>query len=194
MNLIFPYGAIRLFVTPAEILNFIASTMNAKCQLTYIHSVNVSLYAAALAARVLPERIDQIRIAGLLHDVGKLFIRHDILNNKGRLTDDEYKIMQQHPIYGEAYIETISQFKQCAPIIRHHHEHWDGSGYPDNIKGQDIPLEARIISLADSFDAMTGIRRYRSSLSRELALIEIQSHAGSQFDPHLTNHFLSLFY
>lgn len=127
---------------------------------------------------------------GSCHDIGKYGVPHSILTKPSKLNIDEYEIMKMHSIYGSQYVEWFTDLAYLAPYIRNHHERWDGSGYPDRLKRLEIPFECRVLAIIDAFDAMTGSRCYRDSISVEDALIEIMQGSGSQFDPKLTTHFI----
>ncbi len=170
-----------------SIIYALAATVDAKDHYTYGHSRKVSEYAVALAeAFKLPQdRIDTIRAAGLLHDIGKLGIPDSILTKPGALDDDEWEPVKSHPELGVEILKRVIDLVNCLPAIMHHHEHYDGSGYPTGLKGDSIPLEARILALADAYDAITSPRPYRAQLSSEQAIEELKRCAGSQFDPGL---------
>ena len=127
--------------------------------------------------------------AALLHDVGKIGVHEDILNKTDKLTDEEYKAIQRHPEISAEIIAPVPFLNPSVNAVRHHHERWDGRGYPDGLSGEQIPLMARIISVVDAFDAMTSDRSYRSALSHEVALQKIQSGKGEQFDPRIADLF-----
>ena len=132
------------------------------------------------------------RLAGLLHDLGKAGISRRILNKPGKLTEEEFAEIKEHPPLGSMMIiSEIEALQQVVPIVRHHHERFDGKGYPDGLAGQDIPLEARILAVVDAFDAMTHERSYRKAMSREEALAELERGAGTQFDPAVVEAFLA---
>jgi putative two-component system response regulator len=126
----------------------------------------------------------------LLHDIGKIGISEEILNKISPLTKEEYEIIRMHPVFGERIINHIELFQPYRPIIRSHHERIDGTGYPDGLKGDAIPIEVRIVSLADAYDAMTTSRAYRSALPTEIAIEELKLCSGTQFDPDLVNLFI----
>jgi HD-GYP domain-containing protein (c-di-GMP phosphodiesterase class II) len=132
-------------------------------------------------------------MAGLLHDLGKIGTSKRILNKAGKLTGEEFAKIKEHPPLGSIMIMSeIETLQQLVPVIRHHHERFDGKGYPDGLAGEDIPLEARILAVVDSFDAMTHERAYRKALSREEAIAELERGAGTQFDPAVVEAFLAL--
>jgi diguanylate cyclase (GGDEF)-like protein/PAS domain S-box-containing protein len=159
------------------------------------HQERASVWAAAIAEEMgLPaEQVRNIRIAGLLHDLGKVSIDERILNKPGKLTEEEYTTIKHHAPLGAAIVVSEAEaLRQLAPIIRHHHERFDGRGYPDGVAGEDIPLEARILSVADVLDAMTHKRAYRNALSMEKTIAELERGAGTQFDPTVVKAFLAL--
>lgn len=125
-----------------------------------------------------------------MHDIGKIGIPEEVLNKPTKLTKSEYDLIREHPVSGERIIKHIDLFQAYRPIIRSHHERMDGKGYPDGLKGEEIPLDVRIVSLADAFDAMTTSRAYRSALPTEFAVEELKLNSGSQFDPELVNLFI----
>ena len=170
----------------------LAVAVDAKDPYTQGHSSRVSQLAADLGAFIglSDSEVEVIRIAGTLHDVGKIGVPDAILSKVGRLTDIERDIMETHPVLGEVIVRKAPQLGAMLPGVRNHHERWDGRGYPDGLKGLEIPLIARIIALADTFDAITSDRPYRDALPAEAALAEIARHAGRQFDPELVQLFL----
>ena len=135
---------------------------------------------------------EEVKNAGFLHDIGKIYIPRDILNKPTKLTDEEFEIVKQHPIIGEKMLSGIPGLAHVLPVVRHHHERWDGKGYPDNIGGEEIPYKARIISICDAFDAMVSDRPYREGLSLKEAMREIKAGSASQFDPVITDVFLKM--
>jgi len=158
------------------------------------HQQRASLWAVALAEEMglSPEQVQDIRVAGLLHDLGKVGISESILNKPDKLTEEEFAKIKEHPALGAMVVAQIEGLQSSAKIVRYHHEHFDGTGYPDGIAGQHIPLEARIMGVVDVFDAMTHERSYRKALSREEAIAEIERGAGTQFDPAVVKAFLAL--
>jgi HD domain len=155
------------------------------------HSFNVGRMARKLAAQlgVPPMEVEQITVAGILHDVGMRELSYDTLYAKRVLSDEEMSLMRQHPRVGAYLVEDIPWPYPIAPLIKHHHERWDGGGYPDGIRGDEIPLGSRIIHLCEAFDAMTSPTSYRSVLSDYQAIDILESKAGTQFDPELTPEF-----
>ncbi len=152
------------------------------------HSFNVGRMARKLAARlgVTPAEVEQVTVAGLLHDVGMRELNYDALYVKRSLTDEEMALVRQHPRVGAFLVEDIAWPYPVAPLIRHHHERWDGGGYPDGLKGDEIPFGSRIIHLCEAFDALTSPTSYRAVLSDYQAIEILHSKAGTQFDPVIT--------
>ncbi len=161
---------------------------------TYYHSEKVSLLANKLAKEVLSEdrKVTQVTIAALLHDLGKLEIPIELLNKPGPLSDDEWQTVRRHPELGMDVVKQIKPFEELATIVLHHHERYDGQGYPSGLAGEAIPLEARIIAIADAYDAMTTYRTYRPGRSSDAALLEIERESGFQFDPGLARLFCKI--
>jgi len=157
------------------------------------HPERTSAQAAALAEEMglSPERVRDIQVAGLLHDIGKVTVSEGILNKPGKLTRREFDSIKDHPIVGATLVSQVKGFERLVPIVRHHHERFDGKGYPDGLAGEEIPLEARILSVVDVFDALTHQRSYRKALNREEAIGELERGAGTQFDPAVVAVFLA---
>jgi diguanylate cyclase (GGDEF)-like protein len=172
----------------------LAAAVDAKDPYTRGHSANVAEYAGELAGilRYPNDLIELIRVTGTLHDVGKIGVPDAILKKPGRLTPEEREIMETHPVLGEVIVKKAPQLAPTLPGVRNHHERWDGAGYPDKISGEAIPLIARVLAVADTFDAMTSDRPYRKGLPIEVALAEIENGAGSQFDPVLAKAFVEM--
>ncbi len=179
----------KLFLSTVRSLT---AAIDAKDPYTRGHSERVTKYSVMLAKMLkLPHsEIEKVQLAGLLHDIGKIGVDEKILQKPGRLTPEEYKEIQKHPVIGESIMKPISALKDILPGIRNHHERWDGKGYPDKLVGKKIPLLGRIISLADTYDAITSDRPYRKSKSIKFALEEIKRCSGSQFDPELAKIFI----
>ena len=169
-------------------------TVEAKDSYTRGHSDRVSEYSCLIGKKLgLPEEdIKRLHIGGLFHDVGKIGVPDNILQKNGKLTDDEYSEIKNHPTIGAHILSTASIFQDIIPIVKHHHEKYDGNGYPSRLKGEDIPYLARIAAIADSFDAMTSKRVYRDSLPVETVISEFERCKGTQFDPKLTDVFLDI--
>ena len=165
----------------------LAATVDAKDHHTYGHSRKVSDYSVAIAEALgMPQdRIATIRAAALLHDIGKIGVPDSILRKEGPLTEEEWEPIKAHPQLGVDIVKHVVDLVNCLPAILHHHEHYDGKGYPSGLKGESIPLEARILAIADAYDAITSPRPYREQLSPQQALNELKRCAGTQFDPEL---------
>ncbi|MCX7944744.1 MAG: GAF domain-containing protein [Deltaproteobacteria bacterium] len=174
-----------------ETIKGLAQALEARDSYTRGHSERVTKYAL-LIAEELGLNEDQkklISYAGLLHDIGKIGIADNILNKKATLSPDDRKVIENHPLFGDQILGPIKFLKEAQRIVLHHHERYDGSGYPSKLKGEEIPLLARIITVADSFDAMTSDRPYRKAFSLDEALNELKTKAGSQFDPKIVEVF-----
>ncbi len=158
------------------------------------HARRVAFYADLLADRLLfsREARDHVRIAGFLHDIGKVGVANDLLTGKLMPESEELESIQAHPSIGERLLQPLGLAGPIAISVRHHHERYDGKGYPDGLKGEEIPLAARVITIVDAFDAMTCERPYCSARSREEALAELRREAGGQFDPTLVEIFCPL--
>ena len=168
--------------------------LDAKDQYTRGHSDRVAALARqlALSIGVDEKTAERFHIAGLLHDVGKIGVPESVLCKPGRLTDDEFAFIMRHPEIGYRILDGVPGMEDLLPGVMHHHERYDGKGYPHGLAGEDIPLIARILCLADTFDAMSSNRAYRSAMTRETVLAEIEKCAGSQFDPELAPVFVGL--
>jgi diguanylate cyclase (GGDEF)-like protein len=177
-----------------SIIYALAATVDAKDHYTYGHSRKVSEYSVAMAEALnLPQdKVATIRAASLLHDIGKVGIPDSILSKEGPLTDKEWEPVKVHPQLGVEILRHIIDLVNCLPAILHHHEHYDGKGYPSGLKGDSIPVEGRILAIADAYDAMTSPRPYREQLSPQDALDELKRCAGTQFDPELVEVFLEI--
>ena len=158
------------------------------------HSDRVASYAVLIGEKLnlSQEAIDTLRIGGMFHDVGKVGVPTNILFKDSSLDNDEFSQIKSHPYIGTNILEHSSVFKDIIPIVKYHHEKYDGHGYPEGLKGNDIPLLARIISLADTFDAMTSNRSYRNALPIDIAKSEIEKYSGTQFDPELAKVFVDI--
>ena len=172
----------RHYTTTLEAL---AAALEAKDPYTQAHTGRIRDMAVAVAVVMkIPSHLRRgVRLGAILHDVGKIGISDTILHKPGALSEAEWKVMRTHPILGERMLEGIHFLSDALPVIRHHHERWDGAGYPDRLAGEDIPLGARIVAVCDAFDAMTSDRPYRKAISAERACEEILAGAGTQFDP-----------
>ena len=168
-----------------NIVKALAQAIDAKDTYTNGHSARVAEYSKEIARRYgyTKEQQDDIYMMGLLHDVGKIGVPDAVINKPGRLTDDEYEIMKQHPVQGGLILKKIKEMPKLSIGARWHHERYDGMGYPDGLSGTDILEEARIIAVADAYDAMTSRRSYRGILPQEHVRDQIETGKGSQFDP-----------
>jgi putative nucleotidyltransferase with HDIG domain len=162
----------------------LANALEAKDPYTRGHSERVSALSRGLASALglAPGIIDIVGQAGLLHDIGKIGVPEAILQKRGSLSSEEWQIMRGHPVIGAQIVAPFEFFEGAARVIRHHHEHWDGSGYPDGLMRDDIPLEARIVAVADVFDALTSARSYRPALTRDAARALLLQEAGRTLD------------
>jgi HD-GYP domain-containing protein (c-di-GMP phosphodiesterase class II) len=131
------------------------------------------------------EQLKKLEYGGILHDIGKIGIREDILGKQGRLTDEEREVMRQHPVLGDKIVEPIDFLQPVRPLLRHHHEWVDGSGYPDGLAGEDIPLGARILAAADTYDAITSDRPYQTAVGPQEAIAIVHKLRGRQLDPEV---------
>ena len=170
----------------------LVQTLEAKDKYTEGHSRRVAENSLQIAQSIGLEYREQeeIHLAGLLHDIGKIGVKESILNKRGRLTEPEYTHIKIHPLISQRILEPIPQFKRIVSIIRHHHEFYDGSGYPDGLTGKSIPAGARILTICDAYDAMTSDRSYRAALPQDKAFEIIARNRGSQFD----SDFVEIFY
>ncbi len=175
-----------------DTIHALNEALHAKDAYTGGHTGRVEKYSVDLAkAYGLSEsECELIRTAALLHDIGKIGIPDDILNKPGRLTNDEFAQIQEHSVIGAKILGNVNSLKKVSQIIVQHHERYDGSGYPNHLKGDEIFPEAAILMISDSYDAMTSDRPYRKALTREQAIAELQKHSGTQFHPTLTKCFI----
>lgn len=177
-----------------ELLQIMVTAMEARDPYTSGHSRRVAAYSRIIArsARLSTRAVERVGVAALLHDVGKIYdVYAPILRNPGRLTPEEFAIIQTHPVKSAEMVAKLSQLRDVVPAVRAHHERWDGRGYPDQLAGEQIPVGARVIALADTIDAMSTSRPYRGALSVETIRIEIKKGRGSQFDPMLVDALLT---
>ena len=177
-----------------EYTNALIKAVDAKDPFTREHSHNVMRYAVAIAqAAGLPQQdVEIIKYASLLHDIGKIAVPQEILIKTDPLTDEEYRILKKHPVVGVTIVKDIKFLEKEIPIILHHHERFDGKGYPQGLMGREIPLGARIVAAADAYDAMTSGRGYKEKLSVAQACNELKSGSGSQFAPEIVETFIAV--
>jgi putative nucleotidyltransferase with HDIG domain len=175
-------------------LTALARTVDAKSPWTAGHSQRVTEYASAIAREMglAPPDLDRLARGSLLHDIGKIAVPSSILNKPGKLTDAEFALMKQHPTIGARILEPIHDYDSLIPIVLQHHERFDGTGYPAGIAREAISLDARIVAVADVFDALTSERPYRKALDRAVAVQMIVKGKGTEFDPAVVDAFLRI--
>jgi putative nucleotidyltransferase with HDIG domain len=176
-----------------ETIESLNATVDAKDPYTAGHSVRVQRIALAIGEQLglSAESLDALRYAGLFHDIGKIAVPDSILAKPAALTDDEWELIKRHPAHGAEIVGRLGWLRAAVPLIRHHHERWDGNGYPDRLAGDAIPLEAAVVGLADAWDAMTTDRPYRSALGDEEATLELRRGRGTQFAPAVVDAFFA---
>ncbi len=184
------YG--RVLEMNREIIRSLAKAVEAKDSYTKGHSDQVAYYAVKLGRKLglNSDELDKLYWAGIVHDVGKIGIPDNILNKPGKLTDEEFEIMKRHPVIGKEILSQIESLKDIMPIIYHHHERVDGRGYPEKMKGEDIPFLARLISVVDAYDAMTSDRAYRKAMPPSKAAAILEDGAGAMWDEELVDYWL----
>jgi len=182
------------FEQKIEFLEVLAETIEAKDRYMRGHARRVAFYAGLIAERLelAPAAQERVRLAAFLHDLGKVGVPTDLLLRSGALEPAERAVVERHPAIGARLLGPLGMPCEISHAIRHHHEWWDGTGYPDGVAGEEIPLDARIISVADAFDAMSCDRPYRHALRREIVVAEFRRYAGIQFDPSLVKVFLAI--
>ena len=180
--------------TVTQVIAALVTAVEMKDRYAYGHSLREAGYAVALAQamRLREQQIEDIRRGALLHDIGKLFISRRILSKPDELTYDEFEEVKKHAALGACVISKVEPLKDVARIVRHHHERFDGSGYPDGLADDHIPLGARVVAVADAFGAMTQERPYRGMMTLEEALAELEKGASGQFDPRIVKIFVRL--
>ena len=173
----------------------ISSAIDAKDPYTKGHSDRVRNYSLAVARELgfSPIELEELNIAALLHDVGKIGIDDRVLRKPSALNDDEFALMKTHAAVGASIMERVPKLDRIIPGIKHHHENWGGGGYPDGLKGEQIPVIARVIAVADTFDAMTTDRPYQKAMSYKYAAEKIRSMTGKRFEPSVVEAFLRAF-
>lgn len=177
-----------------ESIQTLRYTVEAKDKYTRGHSDRVSEYSVLIGKKLglSDEDLNTLKIGGLFHDIGKIGVPDSILLKDTKLSDDEYSQIKSHPSIGAHILSTASIFQNLIPIVKHHHERFDGNGYPGKLKGEEIPFLARIAAVADTFDAMTSKRTYRDALPLEVVISEIEKCSGTQFDPKIASAFLDI--
>ena len=177
-----------------HLVQTLAEAIDAKDTYTHGHSGRVAGYSREIARRFGYDeaRQEEIYMMGLLHDVGKIGVPDAVINKPGRLTDEEFAKIKVHPGLGAKILQNVSEMPKLATGARWHHERYDGSGYPDGLQGEEIPEEARIIAVADAYDAMTSNRSYRSLIRQEIVVEELEKGKGRQFDPHFAEIMLEM--
>jgi len=177
-----------------EFIGSLANALDARDRYTSGHSLRVSRLSKAVAAALNLDADDQerIRVGALLHDIGKIGIADSVLQKDGRLTDEEFEIVKQHPVIGRRILEGVRGLSAFIPAVELHHENWDGSGYPRGQKGRETPIDARIVHVSDAYDAMTTDRSYRKGMTHARALEILREYAGTQFDPEIVAVFVNL--
>ena len=172
----------------------LASAIDAKDEYTRHHSTRVTDFSMKIAAKMgfSEKELGDLELAALLHDVGKIAVPESILNKPGKLTKEEFEVIKEHPVRGEAILSPVIELKEISRVVRAHHERYDGTGYPDRMKGREIPLGARIMTIADTYDSITSERPYRKAASHRYAMKEIIACSGTQFDPEVVEHFLEI--
>ncbi|HEV8263041.1 MAG TPA: HD domain-containing phosphohydrolase, partial [Burkholderiales bacterium] len=176
------------------VLRTLARTLEAKDSYTQGHSERVADYTARLAAAIGLSVEDQNRLrrAGLLHDIGKSAVRDSVLHKPGALTDEEFEHIKIHPVVGERILQDLKSAQPYLSTVRHHHERTDGTGYPDGLRGEAIPLDASLMAIADAYDAMTSHRPYRAAMPQEEALAILAENRGPQWDPEFVKAFVAM--
>jgi putative nucleotidyltransferase with HDIG domain len=176
-----------------ETIHALNDALEVKDSYTGGHASRVQEYAVKLAETkgMKKQQVELIRTAALLHDIGKIGIPDYILNKEGKLTQKEFEIIKEHPVMGARILSNVDSLKDISNIIRHHHEKYDGTGYPDALRGDEIPLESSILAIADSFDAMTTDRPYKRAMLVREALEELELNKGTQFNPILVDEFIT---
>jgi putative nucleotidyltransferase with HDIG domain len=184
----------RLEESSFEAIESLNATVEAKDPYTAGHSLRVEALSLAIGEELglPPARLDALRHGSLFHDIGKLGVPDAILLKPGRLTAAEYEVMKRHSEDGAEIVGKLHRLREAVPVVRHHHERWDGKGYPDCLAGEEIPLEAAIVGLADAWDAMTTERPYARALTLTEALAQISQGRGTQFAPHVADAFVTL--
>jgi putative nucleotidyltransferase with HDIG domain len=187
-------GQGQLLRAYVEFVSSLASALDARDPYTAGHSLRVSEYSCAIARAMNVEQQEHelIRVGALLHDIGKIGISDAVLQKQERLTPDEEQLIREHPVIGKKILECVHGFEAYLPVVELHHENWDGTGYPRGLKGEETPRNARIVKVADAYDAMTSDRPYRRGMRHEQAIAILEKHAGTQFDVPVVQAFVTL--
>jgi putative nucleotidyltransferase with HDIG domain len=190
-----PWFAAGVAGRAPEVVGALIEALAAKDPTTRGHVERCSHYSLEIAEELGmgADESARVRLASLLHDIGKIHIREEVLNKPGPLNDEEWEHMRQHPVIGLQILGQVRSVADATTAILHHHEHYDGSGYPDGLAGDAIPLISRILMVSDAFDAMTSDRPYRKAISASDAIAELRRHSGTQFDPQVVKAFLRRF-
>jgi len=177
-----------------KIVRVMAKLLEERDEYTEHHSENVARIACAIARRFGFDaaELGKLEMAGLLHDFGKIGITDYILNKPSRLTEEEYEVIKKHPSIAQIILEPIKDLEEIIPWIKHHHERWDGTGYPDGLKGEEIPLPSRILAVADAYDTMHSRRTYHEPYDDKVIVRELEENKGTQFDPAVVDVFLEM--
>ncbi len=177
-----------------DVVRSLALALDARDHYTRGHSEWVAKYSVQIAKTMncSEQETEKLELAALLHDVGKIGVKDSILRKPAKLTQEEFAVVQRHPLSSAEIIQPVAYLRELVPAVRHHHERYDGKGYPDGLAGESIPFSARILTVADAFEAMTSDRPYRRALTFEKALAEIRRCRGSQFDPVIVDAFIVL--
>ena len=178
-----------------ETIKVLSNAIEANDEYTRGHCDRVTYYALSIAKKLGFSQIEneQLEFSAILHDIGKISVPHHILNKEEKLTEKEWEIINKHPSVGYDIIQEVSFLRDAALVIRHHHEKFDGTGYPDHLYKENIPLMSRVISIADAYDAMTSVRVYRKKpLTKIQAIEELSKNSGTQFDPKVVELFIKL--
>jgi putative nucleotidyltransferase with HDIG domain len=177
-----------------DIVRILAAALDARDNYTYGHSARVAQLATEVGKKLALSREDlkELELACLLHDIGKIHVPDAVLNKQDKLSHEEYMEITKHPVQGSQILELAPSLRKYIPAVKHHHERYDGTGYPDQLSGDEVPLQAQILALADTYDAMTTSRPYRMGLSHEKAVEEIRRCSGQQFNPELVDVFVDI--
>jgi putative nucleotidyltransferase with HDIG domain len=177
-----------------ETIKALSDALDARDRYTAGHSRRVMEYSAGIAKKLKFSKSNLQRLikSALLHDIGKIGVPDFVLHKQTKLSDEEFSVIKAHPEIGAKILKAVKSFRDLVPAIYCHHERFDGRGYPRGVRGEHIPTHARIIAVADSFDAMTSDRPYRTAFSCETALVELEAGKGTQFDPHIADVFIEM--